>query len=94
VIGENALPVEVERIPLAQKKLYLKADADFTNGADKGRFYYSQDGKKWKPIGSPLQMVYTLEHFMGYRFGLFNYATKDAGGFVDFDYFHIAGKIE
>jgi hypothetical protein len=27
---------------------------------------------------------------MGYRFGLFNYATKTPGGAVDFDYFHIA----
>jgi hypothetical protein len=38
-------------------------------------------------------MVYTLDHFMGYRFGLFNYATKEAGGFVDFDYFHIDDTI-
>jgi hypothetical protein len=37
-------------------------------------------------------MAYTLPHFMGYRFGLFNYATQNAGGFVDFDFFHIAEK--
>jgi hypothetical protein len=30
---------------------------------------------------------------MGYRFGLFAYATKTAGGFVDFDYFHADDKI-
>nr|WP_242954184.1 dockerin type I domain-containing protein [Clostridium puniceum] len=29
--------------------------------------------------------------FIGYRFALFNYATKAAGGFVDFDYFRISG---
>jgi hypothetical protein len=34
-----------------------------------------------------------MEHFMGYRFGLFNYATKNTGGFADFDYFHISDKI-
>ena len=39
-------------------------------------------------------MEYTLmEHFMGYRFGLFNYATKIPGGVADFDYFHISDKI-
>jgi hypothetical protein len=38
-------------------------------------------------------MAYTLPHFMGYRFGLFNYATKAAGGIADFDYFHIEDKI-
>jgi len=26
---------------------------------------------------------------MGYRFGLFNYATKQTGGFADFDWFKI-----
>jgi hypothetical protein len=38
-------------------------------------------------------MAYTLPHFMGYRFGLFNYATKSPGGFVDFNYFRISDKI-
>ena len=31
---------------------------------------------------------------MGYRFALFNYATKTAGGHVDFDYFLIGDKLE
>ena len=30
---------------------------------------------------------------MGYRFALFNYATKTAGGFVDFDYFRVGNKL-
>jgi hypothetical protein len=30
---------------------------------------------------------------MGYRFGLFNYATKTPGGFADFDYFHISENL-
>jgi len=56
-----------------------------------GNFFYSLDGKIWKRIGSQLKMEYTLPHFMGYRFGLFNYATKTPGGYVDFDFFHING---
>jgi hypothetical protein len=39
-------------------------------------------------IGDELEMRYTLPHFVGYRFGLFNYATKEAGGRADFDDFH------
>ena len=35
-------------------------------------------------LGETLQMQYTLEHFMGARFGLFNFATEEAGGYVDF----------
>ena len=39
-------------------------------------------------------MSYTLPHFMGYRFGLFNYATKTSGGFADFDYLRLSDKIQ
>jgi hypothetical protein len=51
------------------------------------------DGSTWTKIGSVLQMAYTLPHFMGYRFGLFNVATKTAGGYVDFDYYRVNGEI-
>jgi hypothetical protein len=30
---------------------------------------------------------------MGYRFGLFNYASREAGGFVDFDFFRIEEAV-
>ena len=80
-------------MPLTQKTVYLKADCDFKNRADKARFFYSLDGKAWTAIGKPLKMAYTLPHFMGYRFALFNYATKTAGGSVDFDYFRVSDKI-
>jgi len=86
-------PVEAQTIPLTQKAIYLKAECDFTNKKDVADFYYSLDGKSWKPIGTQLKMAYTLPHFMGYRFGLFNYATKNVGGFADFDYFRIEDKI-
>jgi beta-xylosidase len=83
---------EVESVPLEQKTIYLKAECDFKNRADMARFFYSLDGEKWIPIGNVLKMVYTLPHFMGYRFGLFSYATKSMGGFADFDYFHVSGQ--
>jgi beta-xylosidase len=52
------------------------------------------DGKDWKPIGNELKMEYSLmEHFMGYRFGLFNYNTELIGGHADFDYFHISDEV-
>jgi len=78
-----------EDVPKDQKNIYFKAKCDFNNRTDIGYFFYSFDGKTWKPIGEPLQMSYTLPHFIGYRFGLFNYATENAGGYVDFDYFRI-----
>jgi beta-xylosidase len=89
VSAESEKPVEMARIPLSQNTVYLKAECDFRERADTAEFFYSLDGKTWKRIGSQLKMAYTLPHFMGYRFGLFNYATKEAGGFVDYDFFHI-----
>jgi beta-xylosidase len=80
----------VETVALNQAIVYLKAVCDFTAMKDMACFYYSLDGIKWARIGSQLHMKYTMPHFMGYRFGLFNYATKTAGGYVDFDYFHIS----
>jgi beta-xylosidase len=90
VNAESGAPLEMQSIPVTQQKIYLKAYCDFRGLTDKAYFYYSLDGKKWIAIGSMLQMSYTLPHFMGYRFGLFNYATQTTGGFVDFDYFHIS----
>jgi beta-xylosidase len=93
VSAESGTAVELGRVPLNQDRVYLKAECDFRNRSDKGYFYYSLDGKSWKQIDAVLQMAYTLPHFMGYRFGLFNYATQQAGGHADFDFFHITDKI-
>lgn len=91
--SESGKTIEVESVVLKEKTVYLKAECDFTNRIDTAYFFYSLDGKAWKPIGTKLKMQYTLPHFMGYRFGLFNYATQKAGGYVDFDYFNINDQI-
>ena len=93
VSAEQGSPVELDSVPLSQPVAYLKVECDFRDQADRARFFHSIDGKQWTAIGKPLRMTYTLPHFMGYRFALFNYATKSAGGFVDFDYFRVSDKI-
>jgi beta-xylosidase len=87
--AQSGRPVEVQSVPCTQKTIYLKADCDFRDKADIANFFYSLDDKTWTPIGSQLKMEYSMPHFMGYRYGLFNYATKTPGGFVDFDWFRI-----
>jgi beta-xylosidase len=87
VSAQSGKPVEVQSVPLTQKTAFLKAECDFRDRADKVDFFYSLDGKLWTPIGSQLKMEYSIPHFMGYRYGLFNYATKTPGGYVDFDWF-------
>lgn len=85
-------PVKKEHITLDQDKIYFRIDCDFSARKDVASFFYSLDGKNWKAIGDPVKMAYTIPHFMGYRFALFNYATKHTGGYTDFDYFHISDQ--
>ena len=91
--AESGTPVEIASVSLTQPTVYLKAECDFKQRTDKAAFFYSLDGRKWTFIGKPLQMTYTLPHFMGYRFALFNFATQTKGGSVDFDFFHVTDKI-
>jgi beta-xylosidase len=86
-------PVQAAKIPLNQQTVFFKTACDFTDKKDIADFFYSLDGKNWTPIGTRLKMAYTIPQFIGYRFALFNYATKNTGGFVDFDYFRIADQI-
>lgn len=84
---------ETGNISLNQNTVYFRIDFDFTNRTDKAYFYYSLNGTTWTAIGSPLQMTYDLEHFVGYRFGLFSYSTKSVGGYADFDFFRVGANI-
>ncbi|RYY21332.1 MAG: glycosyl hydrolase 43 family protein [Cytophagaceae bacterium] len=93
VSAESEKPVEIQRIPLTQNKVHFKIECDFRDRRDVATFFYSLDGQAWQPVGGPLNMAYTLPHFMGYRFSLFNYATERPGGYADFDYFRIADHL-
>jgi beta-xylosidase len=93
VSAESGIAVEMQAVPLTQNNVYLKIECDFEDRKDIADFFYSLDGKTWVRFGSPLKMQYTLPHFMGYRFGLFNYAGKNSGGYADFDFFHIENQL-
>jgi beta-xylosidase len=92
--ADKPTPVEVASVPLTQDTVHFKIDCDFADRHDKAYFYYSLDGHEWKPIGETVQLRYEFKHFMGCRFGLFNFATQTDGGYADFDYYRISPKIE
>jgi beta-xylosidase len=94
VIAEKAGPSEVASIPLTQGSVYLRVGCEFNDGADMALFSYSLDGERWTRIGAPLHIVYTLPHFMGYRFALFIFATRIAGGSADFDFFRVSDRAD
>ncbi len=79
-------------------EVHLKADLDFANPTGQlwTTFYYSLDGVDWTQLTSrvgPQALDGTLSHFMGHRIGLFNYATQEAGGSVDFDHFLLSDVL-
>lgn len=85
-------PYETVRIKLNRNRICLKIEFDYAHG-DKAYFYYMDQMGNWIRIGEELSMVYSLAHFMGYRIGLFNYATVEEGGYVDFEYMKIEDEI-
>ena len=98
---------EVASVPLDGDIAYLRVEADVSpidqpeeevaklnaRKKDQSFFYYSSDGKTWTRIGSAINMPYSMPHFMGDRFGIFNFATKEAGGSVDVDYFRLGTDL-
>ena len=75
--------------------VFLKVTGDFQpggggfGGRDAANFYYSLDGQQWTQIGTKdYRCVFDYRRFfMGSKFGIFNYATKTVGGYVDVDEF-------
>ena len=79
---------EVYRQPLKSKIIYLKIACDFRLHKDLATLLYSIDGKTWTPAIKDFKMVYDYRRlFMGTRFAIYNYATKQQGGYVDVDSF-------
>ena len=44
-------------------------------------------------IGRSIKMSYTIPILWDIGFALFNYATENIGGYVDFDYYRISDKM-
>ena len=79
--------------PISGSKVYLRVDFDLPIDRGTASFYYSTDGNSWTKIGDNVGLSYSLHMFVGYRFGLFNYATKTSGGYADFDWFKIGTDV-
>ena len=77
------------------RRVYLRIDADFRLNRDIATFHYSTDGNHWHAIGQPFQMRFDHTRlFMGTRFAIFNYATRQTGGYIDVDYFNASRVLK
>ncbi len=103
VVGPNHVVTGVERVEKGRVELTddmlrrmngivaLRVRGDFRKGQDWAEVDWQEPGGGWHRIGSRVKMVFDLERFfMGAKFGVFCYATKSEGGFVDVDSFRFA----
>lgn len=86
--------------------IYFRASAFFGSGAaplyggdtvpgsGNAFFSYSLDNKSFIKIGNELKMRFNLKIFTGNKFCLFNYATKEIGGYVDIDWFRTDASLK
>lgn len=94
VLGDGDGEDTISEVPLLEDIVYLRIDMDYQDQRDDAFFYYSLDGMTWEPIGETLPMIYSLDHFMGYRYGLFNFATQSPGGHADFGFFRVDDTLD
>ncbi|WP_029292504.1 glycoside hydrolase family 43 protein [Chryseobacterium hispalense] len=86
---------ELKKVLLTSDKVFLRIDADFNLGKDLADFYYSTDQKNWTEMAKDYKMIFDYRRFfMGSKFAIFNYATKNSGGFVDVDFFRVNKSSE
>ncbi len=74
---------EVAGADLSGTKIWLRVEADVrSSGGGTATFSYSTDGSQFQALGNTLTMNKDWQYFLGYRFGIFNYATEATGGSV------------
>ena len=83
---DNNAVVDKDCGELTSDIIYLQARANM--GTSKVTYYYSYDNQEYtRAVSQSYDMRFIINVFTGQRFYLFNYATKQNGGYVDFDWF-------
>lgn len=83
---------EVASESISGGKIWLRvlANVRTDNGGGTARFAYSTDGSTFTELGNTLTMNKNWTYFLGYRFGIFNYATQAVGGAVTIESFELS----
>ena len=104
IMVNNGKVIDSSRV--SATKIYLRASAFFGSGAaplyggkavqssGTATFSYSIDNQSFVKIGNELDMRFNLKVFTGNKFCLFNFPTKETGGYVDFDWFRTSAVLK
>lgn len=75
-------------LPWEAPCVQFRLEADFDQMKDEVAFFFrAGDGDPWTALGLAHQVYFKMDHFVGCRFGLFLYATKETGGSASFRHF-------
>jgi hypothetical protein len=84
----DQLSNETTSSPLTASRIWLRAACNFDT--ETAAFSYSTDGENFEPFGREFTMIFQLKTFQGVRYSLFAYNRDGtAGGFADFNDFHL-----
>jgi beta-xylosidase len=82
--GTTSTRTTVATTPIIRTKVWLKVSLDAAAvGSHEAHFFYSLDGSTFIELGDAYTLTTDYLFFMGYRYGVFNYATQALGGSVD-----------
>lgn len=80
--------VDTAEAPEGVTKIWLRLKLDARpDGSRDANFSYSLDGNAFIQLGAAYKMYTNWAFFLGYRFGIFNFATKNLGGSVKIESF-------
>ncbi|OHF04255.1 glycosyl hydrolase family 43 protein [Colletotrichum orchidophilum] len=78
-------------VPSGATKVWFRAELDARpTGTKDANFFYSFDGAQFTKFGETYELYSGWAFFIAYRFGIFNFATKQLGGSVKVDSFTAA----
>lgn len=87
---EDAKGVITNGPELRSNIVYLRASANLLT--DKAVFSYSTDNVNFTQLGGQLNMPFDLGFFQGDKFGIYNFNTASAGGYVDVNWFRFVSS--
>ncbi|KAL4800165.1 glycosyl hydrolase family 43 protein [Aspergillus venezuelensis] len=80
----NGTIIDTTDIPERQETIWFKLSMDAAAaGSHEAVFSYSLDGEEFVDLGGVYTLTTDYLFFVGYRFGIFNYAASALGGSVD-----------
>lgn len=86
-------PKELTKAVQTDSIIYLRAQFSYSQSI--AQFSYSLDNKTFTRFGEQTKFNYNLSVFVGARYGLFCYATKEGtAGYADFDWFSTENNFD